>query len=56
MIEITDEFMRKVIRESIEFGEKLKDPQFIEEIEKEKERMRKLDLREFFHNDSEDVN
>ena len=50
-IMLTDEDYRRAIEQTIEFDEKLQDPEFVKQMEIEKERMRNLDLSQYFKDD-----
>ena len=45
---LTNEFVRRIINETIEFDRKMRDPEFRKEIEIEKERMRNIDFSQYF--------
>lgn len=49
---ITSEFLLKKIDETIEFDKKMKDPEFLKEMEIERERMKNLDLSQFFKDET----
>ena len=41
---LTDEFVRKIINETIEFDRKLNEPEFLRKIRIEEEKIRSIDL------------
>ena len=48
---ITDEDVRRVIEETIRFDEMPKDPEAVKQIELEVEKIRNIDLRQYFKED-----
>lgn len=50
MEEITNEFIERIIDETIEFDKRLKNPDYLKHLELEKERIKNLDISMFFEN------
>ena len=51
---ITDEFLRRMIDQTIEFDKKMEDPEFIKKMEIEMEKIRNVDLSQYFKDDNQE--